>query len=101
MAEVTVSLKGHSPNSILISAEPSKWHSSQGYPGMSPHPGTVKARQLEGLRSGPRSFPPGVESGPGGGSRISESSKTSISGDVLSPQAAEGSGEEAEPGKGL
>lgn len=82
LTEVTISLKGHSPNNILVSAQPSKGHSLQGYPGMSPHPGTERARQLEaGLRSGAQEFPSlcrlrsrrGHE-----GSRVPESRKTSI-----------------------
>lgn len=43
---------------------------------MSPHPRTVRARQLEtGLRSEPRSFPPCVESGPGEGMDAAESQR--------------------------
>lgn len=106
LTEVTISLKGHSPNNILVSAQPSKGHSSQGYPGMSPHPGTERARQLEaGLRSGSRSFPPCVDSGPGEGTKAAESQRAgrqaSENSDMLSPQAAEDSGEEVEPGKAL
>lgn len=66
----------------------------------------MRARQLGAeLRAGPRRLPPWGESGRGEGPEAAESQEAgeqaSERSGGLSPQAAEDSGEEVEPGKAL